>query len=54
MISLDYVTEWRARAPWVQDFQVEQDLVISRPRGRPVEPQDLYHQDGLTSSLEQV
>ncbi len=30
MISRDYVTEWRAQAPWVQDFQVEQDLVISR------------------------
>ena len=30
MISRDYITEWRARAPWVQDFQVEQDLVISR------------------------
>lgn len=30
MIPRDYVTEWRAEAPWVQDFQVEQDLVISR------------------------
>ena len=30
MIPRDYVTEWRAQAPWVQDFQVEQDLVISR------------------------
>ena len=30
MIPRDYVTEWRASAPWVQDFQVEQDLVISR------------------------
>ena len=30
MIPHDYVTEWRAEAPWVQDFQVEQDLVISR------------------------
>jgi len=30
MIPRDYVTEWRADAPWVQDFQVEQDLVISR------------------------
>lgn len=29
MIPRDYVTEWRAVAPWVQDFQVEQDLVIS-------------------------
>ena len=30
MIPRDYITEWRRRAPWVQDFQVEQDLVISR------------------------
>lgn len=30
MIPHDYITEWRAEAPWVQDFQVEQDLAISR------------------------
>ncbi len=30
MIPRDYITEWRAEAPWIQDFQVEQDLVISR------------------------
>ena len=30
MIPRDYITEWRREAPWVQDFQVEQDLVISR------------------------
>lgn len=30
MIPRDYITEWRAQAPWVQDFQVEQDLVISK------------------------
>jgi hypothetical protein len=30
VIPRDYITEWRRRAPWVQDFQVEQDLVISR------------------------
>lgn len=30
MIPRDYITEWRGQAPWVQDFQVEQDLVISR------------------------
>lgn len=30
MIPRDYITGWRAEAPWVQDFQVEQDLVISR------------------------
>ena len=30
MIPHDYISEWRARAPWVYDSQVEQDLVISR------------------------
>lgn len=30
MIPRDYITEWRALAPWVDDAQVEQDLVISR------------------------
>jgi len=32
MIPRDYITEWRARAPWVEDFQVEHDLVISRAK----------------------
>ena len=30
MIPFDYITEWRARAPWATDAQVEQDLIISR------------------------
>lgn len=30
MIPRDYITEWRAQAPWTDDAQVEQDLVISR------------------------
>lgn len=30
MIPRDYITQWRTEAPWVQDSQVEQDLVISR------------------------
>ena len=30
MIPRDYISEWRERAPWNEDFQVEQDLVISR------------------------
>lgn len=30
MIPRDYITEWRSQAPWVRDYQVEQDLVISR------------------------
>jgi predicted nucleotidyltransferase component of viral defense system len=30
VIPRDYITQWRAEAPWIQDFQVEQDLVMSR------------------------
>jgi predicted nucleotidyltransferase component of viral defense system len=30
VIPRDYITEWRARAPWAVDAQVEQDLVICR------------------------
>ncbi|MYG19306.1 MAG: hypothetical protein F4208_07005 [Gemmatimonadales bacterium] len=30
MIPRDYITAWRTRAPWAQDAQVEQDLVLSR------------------------
>ncbi len=30
MIPRDFITEWRAQAPWVADAHVEQDLVISR------------------------
>ena len=30
MIPRDDITEWRARAPWIEDVQVEQDLVINR------------------------
>jgi len=30
MIPLDYITEWRASAPWQQISQVEQDLIICR------------------------
>lgn len=30
MIPRDYITEWRAQVPWVEDIQVEQDLVICR------------------------
>lgn len=25
MIPHDYITEWRAQAPWIQDFQVEME-----------------------------
>lgn len=30
MIPFDYITEWRSQVPWVQDAQVEQDLILSR------------------------
>ena len=30
MIPSDFVTEWRSNAPWVENAQVEQDLVISK------------------------
>jgi predicted nucleotidyltransferase component of viral defense system len=30
VIPFDFITEWRARAPWIEDIQVEQDLVIAR------------------------
>jgi hypothetical protein len=30
VIPFDYITEWRAEAAWIDDAQVEQDLVISR------------------------
>lgn len=30
MIPADFIAEWREQVPWVQESQVEQDLVISR------------------------
>jgi predicted nucleotidyltransferase component of viral defense system len=30
VIPRDYITEWRSIAPWVQDVQVEQDLLLTR------------------------
>jgi predicted nucleotidyltransferase component of viral defense system len=30
MIPKVYITEWRQSAPWLQDIQVEQDLLLSR------------------------
>jgi len=30
VIPRDYITSWREKVPWVQDFQIEQELVISR------------------------
>jgi hypothetical protein len=30
MIPRDYIPEWRKEVPWIENLQVEQDLVISR------------------------
>ena len=30
MIQRAYITEWRTKAPWPLDEQVEQDLIVSR------------------------
>jgi len=45
MIPKDFVTEWRDRAPWVLDRQVEQDLVISRALV------ELYSQETVADAL---
>ena len=45
MIPRDYITEWRKEAPWIENFQVEQDLIISRALV------DLFSHPMLSSSL---
>lgn len=30
MIPQSYITAWRKRAPWQENYQVEQDLIIHR------------------------
>lgn len=30
MIPFDFITQWRTQAPRTRDFQVEQDMVITR------------------------
>jgi hypothetical protein len=30
MIPQDFISEWRKMAPWTQNDQVEQDLIICR------------------------
>jgi predicted nucleotidyltransferase component of viral defense system len=45
LIPRDYITAWRGEAPWVPDFQVEQDLVISRVLV------EIFSQRQLASSL---
>ncbi len=45
MISLNSIIEWRQHAPWINDQQVEQDLVISRALVA------LYQQPHIVESL---
>jgi len=30
VIPRDFITEWRVQVPWIQELQVEQDLIITR------------------------
>lgn len=30
MIPRDFISEWKKSAPWLETYQVEQDLIISR------------------------
>jgi hypothetical protein len=30
MIPQSYIMAWRKKAPWQEDYQVEQDLIIER------------------------
>lgn len=30
MIPIAQITQWRTKAPWTDDLQVEQDLILSR------------------------
>jgi hypothetical protein len=45
MIPRDYITAWRSQTPWVQDIQIEQDLVICRALV------EIFNQELLTRSL---
>jgi predicted nucleotidyltransferase component of viral defense system len=45
LIPKDFITEWRDRAPWVFDRQVEQDLVISRALV------ELFSRDAVANAL---
>ena len=45
MIPKYCLTEWRHQAPWVEDYQVEQDLIISRALV------DLYNNEKIKNNL---
>jgi predicted nucleotidyltransferase component of viral defense system len=42
VIPRDHILEWREQAPWPQDVQVEQDLIISRALVAIFSNQDLH------------
>lgn len=50
MIPKDFITEWRAHAPWTQDRQVEQGLVISRENDREL-PHGMVAKHGLSGAF---
>jgi predicted nucleotidyltransferase component of viral defense system len=45
LISRDFITEWREQAPWLQLYQVEQDLVICRALA------DIFNHPALRDNL---
>ena len=45
MIQRAFITEWRAKAPWALDEQVEQDLILSRALV------DLYSEEALQRAV---
>lgn len=44
MIPKAYLDEWRQHAPWLDDYQVEQDLIISRTLNAIFSDNDLKEQ----------
>lgn len=45
MIQRAFITEWRAKAPWALDEQVEQDLILSRALA------ELYSEEALQRAV---
>jgi len=45
VIPFDFITEWRQVAPWIDDTQVEQDLILSRALV------EMFSQTEITRSL---
>ena len=48
MIPFDFITEWRQVAPWIDDTQVEQDLILSRALV------EMFSQTDVTRSLREA